>query len=91
MIMADVRRATAGLVLMATDHVVLTDLTSRQCSEVPGELLSRRGYEITMVDIPMMRTNPDDSCTYTLASGLTSGAFSTSVNLCRTHRTMRSD
>jgi hypothetical protein len=45
MIMADLRLATVGLVLLAKQHAVMGELTSRQCAEVPGELLSRRGYE----------------------------------------------
>jgi hypothetical protein len=53
-VIADVRLATVGLVLLAREHAVMDELTSRQCAEVPGELLSRRGYEITMADIPMM-------------------------------------
>lgn len=61
MVTADVRLATAGLVLAATEHAVMGELTSRQCAEVPGELLSRRGYEITMADIPMMPSSSDDT------------------------------
>jgi hypothetical protein len=60
-VVADVRLATAGLVLLATEHAVMGELTSRQCAEVPGELLSRRGYEITMADIAMMPSTSDDS------------------------------
>jgi hypothetical protein len=60
-VLADVRLATVGLVRMATENGVMDELTSRQCAEVPGELLSRRGYEITMADIPMMPSAPADS------------------------------
>jgi hypothetical protein len=60
-IMADVRLATMGLSLMATEANVMAELTSRQCADVCGELLSRRGYEITMADIPMIPGGLDDS------------------------------
>ncbi len=61
MVVADVRLATAGLVLPATEHAVMGEPTSRQCAKAPRELLSRRGYEITLADISIMPSTSDDT------------------------------
>lgn len=89
-IMADVRLATMGLSLMATEANVMAELTSRQCADVCGELLSRRGYEITMADIPMIPGGLDDSVYIYAGKRVDSEAFSTRANPYCTRPTMRS-
>ncbi|MGH2882502.1 MAG: hypothetical protein ACRDPA_07350, partial [Solirubrobacteraceae bacterium] len=74
-VIADVRLATAGLVLAATEHGVMGELTSRQCAEVPGELLSRRGYEVRMADIPMMPSSSDEAVYIYVARRFDLGRF----------------
>jgi hypothetical protein len=62
-------------VLSATAAEVTGRLTSRQCAEVVGEVLSRGGYHIDMADLAIMSAGADEGVYLYAAERMDVGSF----------------